>query len=246
MNLNKLTQNLIEIGLSENESKVYIGMLGLGPTTILKIASKTNIKRSTIYSLIPSLIQKKLVTIVEYGWKKMYLADSPEKLEYMLEERKNLFQTFLPELTSIYSQSETESLTKYFNGLDEVKKAYDYILSKVLPGEDYLVIGAQDDWYNLDPIFFEDFISRRSKIDLNIRIIWSYSELALDFKSKQKKYGSLIKILPKGTVFNTNFVITKKNLLIHKLSAPTSAIIVENKGFMDTQRNLFEIVWGLI
>jgi len=57
-----LTQ-LKHIGLSNNEAKVYLAMLELGPSPVLDIAAKAAINRPTTYVQIELLKKKGLVSI---------------------------------------------------------------------------------------------------------------------------------------------------------------------------------------
>ena len=47
-----LAKILIDLGLTENEAKVYVAALSLGPATILKIAQAAAIKRTTVYFVV--------------------------------------------------------------------------------------------------------------------------------------------------------------------------------------------------
>lgn len=54
-------QNILEkIGLTKNESAIYLGLLELGPSYIAKISEKTSIHRPLVYKTIPSLLEKKI------------------------------------------------------------------------------------------------------------------------------------------------------------------------------------------
>lgn len=46
---------LKHIGLSENEAKVYLAMLELGPSPMLEIAAKAGINRPTAYAQLEAL-----------------------------------------------------------------------------------------------------------------------------------------------------------------------------------------------
>ena len=56
----KLQSILKNIGLSETEAEVYLASLSLGPTTILKIARSSGVKRTSVYTIIDALKEKGL------------------------------------------------------------------------------------------------------------------------------------------------------------------------------------------
>lgn len=52
-------QHILEkIGLSKNESAIYLALLELGPSQIAKISEKALIHRPLVYKALPSLIEK--------------------------------------------------------------------------------------------------------------------------------------------------------------------------------------------
>ncbi len=75
----KLIKKLENIGLSENESRVYLASLSLGPAIVRDIARVSQVKRTTIYSLIDSLKQQGLMHVEEKGLKKLFTPSAPEK-----------------------------------------------------------------------------------------------------------------------------------------------------------------------
>lgn len=94
MKTNKLFTTLTNLGLTEKEAKVYLANLALGPTTILQITRGAELKRTTVYSIIESLKQKGLINIEARGFKKLFVAENPERLESILEEKNNKIKKF--------------------------------------------------------------------------------------------------------------------------------------------------------
>jgi sugar-specific transcriptional regulator TrmB len=241
-----LIQILKNIGLSENESKVYFSSISLGPSTILKIARSANIKRSTVYSVIETLKQQGLMYIEMRGFKKLYTATHPEQLEQILEKRQNAFKTYLPEFLSIYNLSGQEGVVKYYEGLEAVKSLYDQSLKLIRPHEDYLVITNQAQWFQLDESYFSTYIKRRAKLNIQTRLLFQDSPLAREHKRLEKNFHEEIKILPPGTALDIDMVLIPQMLIIHQLIAPIMAIVIENKSVIKMQKELFEIIWQSI
>jgi sugar-specific transcriptional regulator TrmB len=78
---------LRHLGLSENEAKVYMAMLELGPSVVVEIARKSGINRPTTYVQIESLKKKGLVSTQAKGKKQFFIAESPDKLELLIEKQ---------------------------------------------------------------------------------------------------------------------------------------------------------------
>lgn len=234
---------LTQLGLSENEAKVYFSSLSLGPTTILKIAETAEIKRTTAYSVIESLQHKGLMRIDLKGWKKLFVAEPPENLENILEARKEKFQKLLPEFSALYNLKGGESFIKYYEGLEGIKSVYESLIKDARPHDFYLILSHIKQWMELDKTYFEDFIQRRAEIKLDIRALFQDSDVARELQKNQVRYREQIKLLPLSTSLTTNLVITPTRVVIHQLAPPVLAIVIENKSVIQMHKEMFEIMW---
>lgn len=239
----KLIETLREMGLTEHEAQVYFASLSLGPTTILHIAQSAEVKRTTVYSVIESLKLKGLMSIEVKGLKKLFSAAAPEKLESILESRKERFRDLLPEFSALYNLKGGESFIKYYEGLESVKSVYESLIKDIKPHEDYLVISDQQKWQDADKEYFLDFTRRRAKLPINIRLLLQDSQAARDAKKFEKNYNEKVKILPAGTNLTTNLVVTPQRALIHQLVPPILGIVIENKSVIQMHKEMFEIIW---
>ena len=161
---NNLINILKDLGLSDHESAVYLASLSLGPSTVSKIAQNSGVKRTSVYPLVDSLKQKGLINIELQGWKKLYAAESPEKLKFILDDKKNKLNNSLPEFLAMYNLKGGESFIKYVEGVAGIKNVYESFLTDYRPNEDYLVISDTEEWHKHDPEYFEEFLKRRSKL----------------------------------------------------------------------------------
>ena len=243
---NQLVETLKDLGLTENEAEIYFTTLSLGPSTIMKIARASEIKRTTIYSVIDSLKQKGLVNIQIEGFKKKFVAEDPRKLEEILETRRNRFRSLLPEFDALYNLKGGESFIKYYEGLPAIKGVYESLIRDIKPHEDYLVMSNQDYWLKHDEEFFMDFLYRRAKLPINIRMMFQESDLAHKWKSQEKNFNSRVKILPIGTKLNTNLVVTPQRVFIHQLIHPVIGIVIENKSVIQMHKEMYEVIWNAL
>lgn len=240
----KLLKTLAETGLTEHEARVYLATLSLGPSTVLKIARESGVKRTTVYSVIESLKQKGLMIIEPRGFKQLYIAEDPTRLESVLESRKQTLQKELPELSALYNLKGGESLIKYYEGLEAVKNVYDGLLEDARRDEDYAVVSNIEGWYSLDPDYFEQFREKRAKRGVKARILLQDSPGAREYKKFERNYNVEIKILPEGTELATNLVVIPRRVVVHQLTPPIMAIVVENKSIIKMHQEFFEIMWN--
>jgi sugar-specific transcriptional regulator TrmB len=248
MQKNHFVELFKEIGLTEHESIVYFTMVSLGPSPILKIARASGIIRTTIYYVIDSLKEKGLVRTELKGFKSLYVAESPEKLENILETRKDKFKKNLNDLLSIYNKGGGETLIKIYEGIEATESVYNGMLQDIKPGEDYLVISGMKKAFDMDKGFFKDLQNRRAKLPIKVRILMAdpENEESQNLKKYEQNFNLRAKFLPAGTKLTTNTVITPQRVLIHQLEQPVMAIVIENKSTIKTHQELFEVMWKSI
>jgi HTH-type transcriptional regulator, sugar sensing transcriptional regulator len=246
MNNNKLVRFLQDLSLSVNEAKVYFAALSLGPSTIQKIAQAAEIKRTTAYSVVESLQYKGLMNIEVKGLKRLFVAENPEKLESILESRRAVLKDLLPEFEALYNLKGGESFIRYYEGLEAMKSVYEGLLRDIKPHEDYLVVSHTQYWFQLDPTYFQNFIERRAKLNIKIRLMLQDSEKAREHKKFEKNYNENVKILPPKVSLTTNLVIIPRRLVIQQLISPITTVVIENKSIIQMHKEMFEIMWDSI
>ncbi len=244
--MNNLQKNLIEMGLSENEATVYLNALSLGKTTILKISKASEIKRTTVYSAVESLKQMGLMKIEQIGWKTFYSAENPDKLERIIENKKQKLQESLPDLKTLYSAEGGSSLIKYYEGVEAIKNIHLDLLDEVKFGEDYWVISDSAKWMSEDQKFFEKFVEKRANKKLNNRLLLQDSEIARKYKQNETIYNMQIKIFPQEIQLSASITITPYKILIHQTTPPVMVMAIENKNIIRLQKELFNFMWNSI
>ena len=243
MHKKRFIKTLLDWGLSENEAAVYFSALSLGKTTVSAIAADSGVKRTSIYSLYESLKEKGLMSVEVRGFKQVYVAESPETLKRVIETKKQEFEDLLPEFLRVYKVGSDSDTIKYYEGVKSVRNVYELLISDLKPDDFYLVITHQEEWYNLDPEFFQKFVERRARLRLDTRLLMKQSETAQKFKTYEQNYNMKVKLLPEKTDLHTNLVITKNRVVIQQLSFPVIALVIENKSIIQMHQQLFGIIW---
>ena len=238
-----LARNLTSFGLAENEAELYLCALAMGPSSILNLARASSLKRSTVYALVETLKKKGLMRIDMRGFKSAVVAEPPQHLEQMLEERQRLLKATIPELEKIVGLSGSEGFLRYHQGIEGIKGVYQQLLKDVRVGEDYLVISNPQYLMNLAPDFFERFFEKRARLPIRIRLLLQDGPMARKFKESERRFNQQVSILPTSTNLKTNLIIIPKRVVIHQLTPPDLAIVIENPSVVQLHQQLFEIIW---
>lgn len=231
------------LGLTDHEAAVYVTSLSLGPSSVLEIARKTDMHRTTVYAVIEALKAKGLMHEEARGFKKKFAAENPEKLESTLDRMRGAFRESLPELMALYNAHGGESAIKYYEGLKAVENVYDEILAELKPREEWLAISDTQLWYDLDPAYFDALLEKRAKKQLDVRLILKDSAKAREFRMFAKNFSMRVKIVPEDQAFKMSLLVTPRHLLLHALTDATSAIFIKNQRAVEMQRQVFNLMW---
>lgn len=237
---------LVDFGLSEHEALVYLASLSLGPSTVSDIAKHSGVKRTTVYPVVEALKRKGIMNIEIKGLKKSIVAEGPEKLSIIIEQKKDRLNSMIPELSAIHNLKTSESFIRYYEGVEGIKTVYDSILAELRPGDEYLIISDMKRFLGMDQAYFAGFIEKRAKLNLKVRTILQDNETAHYYKKIEKNTNQEIRILDRKVDLMANTVILPNKIIINQVVEPIISIVIENKSIVETQRQQFNIIWNSI
>jgi HTH-type transcriptional regulator, sugar sensing transcriptional regulator len=132
---NGMLHELQKIGLSENESKIYLASLEIGRATADELAKQADIKRPTAYVQIESLIKKGLMSTYDEEKKTYFVPESPEYLQRIISEKMDAIQgqtkklhEFLPLLQDVFAHSGERPTVRFFSGKDGINTLREEVL----------------------------------------------------------------------------------------------------------------------
>jgi len=245
-NSKKLIEILEKTGLSPHEAGVYFSALSLGRATASSLSRASGIKRTTVYHVIDSLKAKGLMAEELRGFKRAFVPTNPKKLKQIFDERKTLLENHLDDFTTLYNLRDQEGTLRYHEGLEAVKSVYDGVINDLQPKDYYLVVANIEHWQELDKKFFENFVERRTKLNINARLIFTDSQSARSAKKFERNFNQKVKILPASSQIETSTIITPEKVAIQQYNLPISAIVIQTKSVIQSQKEMFEIMWNAL
>lgn len=239
---------LREIGLTDGEIRVYLGLLETGSTTTGKITKKSNISGSKVYEVLDRLISKGLVSSVIKNGVKYFEASSPDRILDYLDEKKDQIegekasiQKVIPELI-LKQKNAQKSEVKVFTGFEGLKTANEDIINSLKSGEEWLSMGLTE-----QPVAWEIYFTKRQKIRAEKGIIHKHllNEKYKSLYQKRKKLShSEFRFLSKEIEMPTSIEIYDEKVLIFiLLQEDPMAVMIESKAVSDSFRKYFYILW---
>lgn len=240
---------LNQIGLTNNESKIYLALRTLGFTTTGPLIKKTKIHASKIYEGLNRLIDKGLATYITKSGTKYFQAVEPERLFDLIEKQKEelkkqeeTIKQIIPYLNSITKISLTS--VEVFQGWRGMETVYSQLRNTLKKGEYNYVFGAskgEEEEKTRD--FFNRHLNLLAKKKIKQKII--YNEYAKGNIEEQYKYKKLfqVKYLPHTTPTEVN--IWGDYTMIIILKAEPIVILIKDKETAESFKSYFNALWKL-
>ncbi|MDO8610448.1 MAG: helix-turn-helix domain-containing protein [bacterium] len=251
--MKKIQDFLEQLGLTEIEAKIYQEVLKIGPTTVKEVSELIDINRVTVHFQINNLIQKGLVTQIKQTTRRQIVAEPPEHLQYLIEQKektvmqlKSDFPDFIKTINDNLPKSKSKEQkveVKYYEGKNSATLVYDQTRNS---NEVYSFVNL-DKYYKVFPSTEKYFLKALNKN--NKRKVWDIaidSPLARKIQVSHPRY--FCKLIPSSRYFSGfDFIQFEDCLAIIQLELEqVSATVIKSKIIADSFKALHQSVWSLI
>lgn len=127
-----MKKELNDLGLTENESKIYLFLIENGETTTGAIIRETKIANSRVYESLNSLISKGMVNYNIQKDGKHFQATDPHIFAEREEERIKKVESLVPQLIKLKNKEKKQTFSSVYEGFDGFKTAFKKSLKIVL------------------------------------------------------------------------------------------------------------------
>ena len=248
MNLVKI---LHELGLTENQSRVYVSALQLGDSSVLQLAKASGLKRPSVYLILDELERLRLVTRKTRGKKIAYTAASPENIVDSLQNKLNLAQTILPSLKAIHNVNPETPIIRIAENVPDVQAIYVGIFAhlKNHPQEELIIYGALQDavqYFRSSVVDYFYDIMRQSKNQ--IRELGNDDTETRHYFKKSHRLNPHHELRLVRSDFDGGFTMTDNmlygnTLVIFSVTRQIFAVTIESASVTQTYRTLFDMAW---
>ncbi len=243
--MDTVISKLTESGLSEKEAAIYHASLMLGPTTVLKLSHRANLKRATVYTVIDDLIRKGLMRTEEIGLKKKYVSEDPINLERVMEKKMLSLKSVVPDLVVLYKKSGKSKTIKTYEGKAALENITARLMHETRTGDHRYFIGGDIGWSDVDESVQKKYFTWRERIAIDAKLLFQESERAELHKQKSKLLRQEVRVLPKKMKLASDIIITPHILVLTKMSEPISAVVIEDEDIIQTYKELFLFMWDM-
>jgi sugar-specific transcriptional regulator TrmB len=243
-----MLEQLKSIGLSDNEAKVYLAMLELGPSSVIDIARKAQVNRPTTYVQIESLKKRGLVSTQTSGKKQLYIAESPEHLEDLLDSQlhqiavhKEMLSQVLPNLLSMHQATGSRPTVRFFDGKEGLLQMQKLLLKS--DAKEVVAIAALDEILNVFPSHRSSYSKKRIEKGISSKLIYSSGKGPILKDSDAESLRESRYIPPEKLPFNGDITIFQNTVMITSLRGQISGIVIEHQGIAESFKGFFSFLW---
>lgn len=237
---------LEEIGLSQNEAKIYETLVKIGTSSLNKISTESNVHRRNVYDSIDKLLKKGLVTEEFISGTRFVRAINPSRLLDIVKEKEAKVSSILPELQEKFEKKIVKEEAVIYRGIEGFKNYLKDILEEEEP---VYFIGAKAFWLDERLKYFvPKFDHERLKKKIHFKHIydWEVKTMAPDilklklneYKFFPKEYSSSIAI----DIFGDH-VVTFHGVSPGKLAEEPVQFNLISKKIADGYRKYFNFIW---
>ncbi|MDP2946909.1 MAG: helix-turn-helix domain-containing protein [Nanoarchaeota archaeon] len=238
--------NLLKIGLTEGEAKVYLALVELGSSTVGPIVKKSKVAYSNIYDILNRLIDKGIVSFIVKQKTKYFTACSPsnildylDKKEKEILNQKDSFRKILPELEKLQETKENQE-AEIFTGIRGLKTAYEKMFRNLGKNDETLFFYIHDEKYSEEADLFYHSTQELYKGKKNRGI--ANKECKNSWHVKKAKY-----LQTKFVNFPIpgNIDIINNYVFIVSWSPTITGILINSKSIAENLRNYFNQIWEI-
>lgn len=237
-----MEQTLMDVGLSKNETKGYIALIELGPSTVTKISQISRVHRTNLYEALERLKKKGIVSSFLKNNTLHYEATDPNILLTFLKDKEAKLNAILPQLELAKNLSRPQNDIEIREGLTALKATYSEVLKQKKP---IYTFGSPKAAAELAKPFLDQFHKKR--IELKIQMYHIYNEDAVERISELKNLPfTSVRVLPPEYNSHISTGICGDEVSIKNWDKKEGfAIVIRNPKVAKTYKNYFDLLWNI-
>src|SRR3989344_3412658 len=243
------TKTLEKIGLTRNESIVYLTLLRLGTSKTGNILTKSELNSGKIYEILESLKVKGLVSESIINNIRLFTAAPPSQILKWINTKKedvindeNIIKKEVPQLEKLRAEGIKEIKAVTYLGFKGLKTAVEEAFGSLKKRDEILGMGITSKKDKKFNDFWLKFGEERVKKKIKAKNL--FSERSEFMKNYEKIKLTENRIL-EGITPVTVDIFGKEKVLILNYQEPTSCILIYNENTAASFRNFFYQMWKI-
>ena len=230
---------LEDIGLTNAEIKVYLSLLELGTSTAGPIIEKSGLQSSVVHMTLNKLSERGFLSSIQQGKRKHYSASNPRHIIEYIEEKKNRFESILPELLLKQHHAKEKPEVTTYRGVKGIKELLYELLNA--GGTKHHTFGSAKESLMLGSAWWVAYHQKRASKGITAKLL--FNESLKEWSSKNKYPKAEYTFTKIGFEPLTETIIRNDKIGIILWTEKPIGILIQNSVAAKSYDNFFEVLW---
>lgn len=242
------------LGLTTTEASIYLAALPLSSVGVSDVVKLTDIKRTTVYHALDTLVYKGLAAKKHTTGKVLFSMIAPHSLQHSLsaqkikiEEQEEELKKIIPELNLIKKDQLFSTQVQHFQGVAGVKAVYEEILNckshkwdTISPLPTFLGLYGED---------FHKYVNiKRVERNISSRVLWEQVKADRPRSAYSKYKKREVRVMPlnmQGRFRSKIFIFDNSKIALITPVEDAGAILITSKELCITFQAVFDTIWEI-
>jgi len=245
---------LSKIGLSEVETRTYLGLLERGEQAASPLARELKLPRNTTRGILDKLCERQLISKIYRRNTQYYHAKNPISiLKLLAEERESIneaeeaLKEFMPLLMGLHEQKKIVPKIRFYEKENEIIEAFNHSLYS---GIDEILTFTSYEFFKSKKLRDNDvefYIPMRIKKGISMKVLVGHTDFPEKLIPNEEGQLRERRFLPKDVKLPGNFMIYGDFVFyLSSTSNEQMAIQIESSIMAETLRVLFMYMWRTV
>lgn len=239
----ELKAALMSFGFDDKEAVIYLAGLEKHSASILDIARRTGLARTTIYPIIENLCRRGYFRLKKIQGRQQYVAEEPGTFLHKLEERQRTFNAILPMLDALRSTAREKIGVTMYEGTDGFKQFWQRLFQSGIKEYCLLTTGVQLLEYVKEPYIVKRIIAERIKRGIKSRQLTPENRETKRFAAKDAVELRETRFLAHDVALPASIILFGNDAAFITTRKENSVILVTSGDCAVTLRTMFELLW---
>jgi len=231
-----LSDNLINLGFTPVEAKIYLVLLESGPLQAGDLSKKTQTNRRTTYDTVERLIAKGYISYSISANRKVFKAVNPEIILDKIKELEEEAKQAIPALKELLLSKKEEQEANIYKG----RKGIRAILNDMLKVKEYVGFGSNEKFPEVMTHDFDIFQKKKKELGIRSKTLMNES---MRSKSILKTAFTQYRFIKEKTSQPTSTFVYENKVAIIIWSEVPVGTVIENKELAKTYLQYFDTLW---
>lgn len=238
---------LERLGLSRNESRIYLFLLKHDSATTGPIIRETGIANSRVYESLNTLIGKGLVTYTLQKDGKHFSAADPGKFADLEEERQKTISSIVPELQKLKGISKEDTFSAVYEGFEGWKTAFEKIVDDCPVDGTIHITGFPEEPYKLESLrtFLLNLNLKSAKKRQRLKILMESSTKETLGKDRQSEKYSEVRYMPEGYIAPAAMDIFDDYVYMFVWGEKPIVFMIRNRKIAENFKKHHDFLWSI-